>query len=151
MGKRREKKNIQVDKRYSILNLHNYSWFPWKYPSHWWANIKYWVRTLRYGRQRIRYGFSEQDLWDLDSYLSELIASALHNFTNNLHSAPYQYYHQDTDDVDGWVAKVQEVAAKWDDLACARVNPYDHPKGYQEKTKKEAFDALSEIYFDLWD
>lgn len=154
MGK---KTKIKVNEAYSMLNLTDNYYCPWRRITNWPRNIKLFFRAMRWRRQRAHYGFSESDLWNLDNYLSEMIATALHNFTNDLHSIPSRLYkgvHCEKDENDrfeAWKRTVEEVAKKWDALAEARSNPFDNLMGSQERMKQEAFDALSKIYFDLWD
>ena len=151
-------KKFEADPKYLMLNLYKPPYAPWRYPSNWFRNIRLFFRGFRWRRQRARYGFCEADLWDLHSFLSELIATALHNFPKDLNSMPTRYYrHDDTienaqevedEGLKKWKEDVEEVAKKWD-----AINESDSwtEDWVLDKLLKEGLDSLREIYFNLWD
>lgn len=51
--------------------------------------IKWWFRRAKYARQRARWGFSEYDVWNLNTYLAELLKDMFTFWAKHQHSHPY--------------------------------------------------------------
>ena len=68
------------------------------------ARIKWWFKRAKYARQRARWGFSEYDVWDMDTYLAELIGNMTKYLSEHTHSHPY-----DIDDK-GWRDILQTIS-----------------------------------------
>ena len=80
---------------------------PMRYPSNWLKNIKWFFKSFKYAAQRARRGYADCDLWDLDSYLTGLIAQALEDFAENMNGYPIEYEKYNTED------KPDAGAAEW--------------------------------------
>lgn len=59
------------------------------------ARIKWWFKRAKYARQRARWGFSEYDVWDLDTYLAELIGNMTAYLAEHNMSHPYEISDED--------------------------------------------------------
>ena len=70
------------------LNVFNTQWCPWKYPSNWPRNIRLFFRQFKWAYQRITRGFCDFDVWDMDIYLSQLIADEVKHLADTTHSYP---------------------------------------------------------------
>lgn len=70
------------------LNVFNTHWSPWKYPSNWARNIRVFFRQFKWAYQRATRGFCDYDYWDLDIYLSELMAQSIKELAEKTHSYP---------------------------------------------------------------
>lgn len=53
------------------------------------ARIKWWFTRRKCARQRARWGFSEYDVWDLDTYLAELIGNMTEYLAEHNMSHPW--------------------------------------------------------------
>lgn len=120
-------------------------------------------------KQRENFGFCCGDVWNMDTYLLELIPSMLRELAATTHSTPLlpevltipegqtptieDYY-------DGYVAKLKEIASQFEAVLARvediRMENHDIKKAaaYCKKTQtmlNKAFKELSSIFFDLWD
>ena len=59
------------------------------------ARVKWWFRRAKYARQRARWGFSEYDVWDMDTYLAELIGNMAEYLSEHTNSYPYDMDEKD--------------------------------------------------------
>lgn len=73
----------------------------WQNPSFpfraWYYYIPWFFRTLKFCIQRARRGFSDYDVWNLDSYLAILIKESLVHLADTAHGYP-----NNTDDMESW-------------------------------------------------
>lgn len=53
------------------------------------ARIKWWFKRAKYARQRARWGFSEYDVWDMDTYLAELIGNMTEYLSKRSQTHPW--------------------------------------------------------------
>lgn len=70
------------------LNVFNTFYSPWRYPSNWIRNMRTFFRQFKWAYQRITRGYCDFDYWDLDSYLSRLMADSIEALANNGHGYP---------------------------------------------------------------
>lgn len=63
-----------------------------------WKRIKWWFRRAKYARQRARWGFSEYDVWDMDTYLAELIGDMTAYLADHNMSHPYDATNEEWQD-----------------------------------------------------
>ena len=70
------------------LNVFNTQWCPWKYPSNWIRNARLFFRQFKWAYQRMTRGFCDFDTWDLDNYLSQLLADSIRHLANTTHGYP---------------------------------------------------------------
>lgn len=106
----------------------------------------------KWKKQRIIRGFSDYDWWDLDSFITNLLANSLEHYANNTigwddtAAASSKEYKER---ILNLAKKFQEMA-EWDDN-------HEDIKDYQENWKnlqaltKEAFSELAEVFWGLWD
>lgn len=70
------------------LNVFNTRWSSWKYPSNWTRNMRAFFRQFKWAYQRVTRGFCDYDYWDLDTYLSELLAQSLKKLADDGNGYP---------------------------------------------------------------
>ena len=70
------------------LNVFKTCWSPWKYPSNWIRNARVFFRQFKWAYQRVTRGFCDYDYWDLDTYLSELLAQSIKMLADKTHGYP---------------------------------------------------------------
>ena len=141
---------IDVNKDYSMLNINKFGYHPW-YPQNWFHNIRQFFWHFKLRRQRAKYGFCEADLWDMDSYLTELIITMLQNFPKKIHGAPHQYFDYTNDSVQPWVDKIKEVQTQWEIMDHCIDESIVLSENDFIQARDDAFNALKEIFFYLWD
>ena len=90
------------------LNVLTYGFLPWRL-CNLWHNFRQIWRNLRYILQRAIKGYCDQDLWDLDSFYSQLFVDSLEDFTKNLHSAPTEFYDFEHDSCQPWIDYIKEM------------------------------------------
>lgn len=63
----------------------------------WWRRVRYWTRPrrlrdlrreIRWGIQRWRRGFSDRDVWNLDSYVARVVSGGVRQLITELHGWP---------------------------------------------------------------
>lgn len=81
----------------------------WQNPSFpfraWYYYIPWFFRTLKFCIQRARRGFSDYDVWNLDSYLAILIKESLIHLADTAHGYP-----NNTDDMESWQSTLIDTA-----------------------------------------
>lgn len=145
-----------------------------------WRRLKYKVkRVTKFPYQRVRYGFSDQDLYNFDKYLAQVLSQALpklkdaHGYPADMETsedwnevldkmtegfARYheEYEHPDTEEMRAWDKLLEE----WFDRE--GVAPWPRlPESYREGSRKfdeeqeralnESLDLLKEYFRNLWD
>lgn len=89
----------------------------WKNPSFpfraWYYYIPWFFRTLKFCIQRARRGFSDYDVWNLDSYLAILIKESLVHLANTAHGHP-----NNTDDMESWKRTLIDTAEYFHKYFC---------------------------------
>lgn len=110
------------------LNVFNTYWSPWKYPSNWFRNAKTFFRQIKWAYQRITRGFCDCDYWDLDTYLSELLAQSLKKLADDGNGYPGT---EEFPTYESW----QEYLYKIIDLLRFSLNE-DMPNEYEEAWMK---------------
>jgi len=73
-------------------------------------------RRIKYFIQRGRRGYSDEDLWDFDSYLSSMIAPALRHLAKKSFGCPSDLYDKDkkNDECHRWKEILEEMAQGFD-------------------------------------
>lgn len=70
------------------LNVFNNYVCPWKYIKNWGTNIGTFFRSFKWAYQRATRGFADKDVWNLDTYLTELIADSVEQLADIQHGWP---------------------------------------------------------------
>lgn len=84
----------------SELNVFKNGYHNWKCPIY---NIKQFFRNCKYAWQRATKGYSDWDIWDLDTYYSDLISNSMLQFADEINSRMTY---------DEWVEKIRSIAHK---------------------------------------
>jgi len=103
-------------------------------------------RKIKKFIQRGKRGWSDEDTWDFDNYLSEVISGGCKHLANNLNSYPNGLTEKKwkeillsiSDNIMG-TEKADGMNIKYDDYK------------ELEKRQKEALKLLTKYYLDLWD
>lgn len=82
---------------------------PWRYPSNWIKNIKSFLYNFKYAYQRIIRGYSDYDIWDLDSYFTNTISNAMEDFVE-LNKSGLSGYPAHLNNCDEWHKKILAAA-----------------------------------------
>lgn len=89
----------------------------WENPSYpfraWHRYIPWFFRTLKFSWQRAVRGFSDYDVWDLDSYLAILIEESLTHLANTAHGCP-----DAADNMESWQNVLKNTAKYFHKYAC---------------------------------
>ena len=88
------------------LNVFTYGY---NAPRHIFANIKQFFHNVRFAWQRATRGYCDFDLFDLDSFYSQLFVDSLEDFTKNLHGAPMEFYDFEHDSCQPWSDYIKEM------------------------------------------
>ena len=70
------------------LNVFNTHYSPLKYPSNWIRNARVFFRQFKWAYQRVTRGFCDFDVWDFDTYLSQMMADGIEHLAKTSHSYP---------------------------------------------------------------
>jgi len=74
-------------------------------------NIHYWVRChFKYPYQRIKYGFADNDVWGLNSYLTDVIIGSVTKLRSNPMGHPCQF-----NSLQEWQTELDEIIKAFDD------------------------------------
>jgi len=148
------------------LNVLTYSYSPWRYPSNWCSNLKQFFRNIKYAHQRITQGYCDQDVWNLDSYYSELFYKTLKELANTTHGYPGYGEFADTETESGydkWVNYLNEMAEhfintqEWRedtpmnierDKAWEEMNKYITKWSFEKEHPDDKYSRLVEEYSD---
>lgn len=113
---------------------------------------RYLKRTFRpivTAYQRMRYGIADEDIWDLNVYLAEIILRGLKGFKRQKGGHPWSY------DLDG-VELTKEKWAEYVDAMIFSFKYYSEPWEYNYKTTEEfekvhfGLKVFAEYYGALW-
>ena len=91
------------------LNVFNTHWCPWKYPSNWIKNSRLFFRQFKWAYQRVTRGFCDFDVWDLDTYLSQLLSQSIEHLAKTSHSYPGT---EEFPTYESWEAYLMEIVNK---------------------------------------
>lgn len=109
------------------------------------------LRDGKAATQRMQRGFSDEDCWSFDIYLSKVIAGGVKVMRENLHGCPPELCDPDGDVDKGcerWAAILDEIALGFDGYTDAngeRLEDSDSPEF------ERAFDLLRKWWPHLWD
>lgn len=97
-------------------------------------------RRIKHSYQKIRYGFSNRELWSLDSSISAFILPRLKRFREITCGYP-----PDFNSLDEWKSALDKMIVAFE-LAH---EPWNIEKEYQDKVS-EGLDLFRKYYFSLW-
>lgn len=144
------------------------------------GRIKWWFRRRKFIRQRARQGYCDSDLWDMDSYLAEVIGAMARDLAHRHCSHPADMTEEEWESILYWISEkfrqynVERPCPSYEAFNKARIVSVNSPDNsvsieypdhlykawreeemanYEAKMKdlKEGFDSLYEIYPNLWD
>lgn len=114
------------------------------------AKIRHFFKCIKWSRQRIRRGYADCDVWDMYSYLQNLLPDMLQNLKTNRHGSP-GYLGTNYTNADGILVN-DDCHAEWDKIlarmiflwresnedTCQKKNPYEeeHMKNFEEFNEK---------------
>ena len=70
----------------NVFSTDGYS--PWRRLSNWPANFRGFFRQFKWAYQRVTRGFSDYDYWDLDTYLTQMLADSIEQLAIHTHGYP---------------------------------------------------------------
>lgn len=157
------------------LNAFNTTYWNWYSPK----NIKIFFRNIKFAYQRVVRGYSDWDVWDLNTTLLIYLPETLRYLANNTHSYPMEMTEEE------WKQKLNQIADGFEhadeannyykneywDLYLKELNQKPGARDIEafERYKKlrvekdkinaqlrqadfeEAWAQLGSIFFDLWD
>ena len=162
------------------MNVFKYGWMSWKYPLNWWGNIKLFFRQFKWAWQRATRGFADCDIWNLDNSILNYLSGTLKQLSETAAGWPGNEQFPKYEDWTSFLKEMSEkfvaanenneyyptpMADKWLDWArehsdyCPDDNPYvqDMIQEEQENELKrerdfaEAWSAIGEVFWQLWD
>ena len=117
-------------------------------------NIKYYCRCLKYAWQRATRGYSDLDLWNLDTFYLNLFTNSLIDFKENLHGAPSEFFDEEAENqIQKWEEYLEEMIQHFNN---AKID-FNGPDGegrsleFLEPELKKGLDMMSKVFYDLWD
>ena len=139
-----KKKNKNHPERTTAASVWS-DYFPWKYPSCWFKNIKRWFHNCRMAWQRARYGWCEDDVWDVHSYLLTIVPQMVRYSAARSIGIPDEIYEQYAEVCDTYAECDEQAAAAWDAILDTIATKLEHaaaPEKYLINEYQEAFDEL---------
>ena len=119
-------------------------------------------RKQKMKKQRANLGFCSGDLWDMDSYLLELLPAMLREFAATTHTYPVELLNLPEgqtptcdDYYNAYIAKINSIADQFE-AVLSRMEETNvvMDEKYTKKTQtmlNKAFKELASIFFALWD
>lgn len=161
------------------MNVFKYGWLPWRYPSNWWSNIKLFFRQFKWAWQRAIRGFADCDIWSLDCSILNYLSGTLKQLSETAAGWSGDWRFPEYEDWTSFLKEMSEKFAaanecneyyqtpmadqwwKWAETHpnCPDSNPYvqDMLQEMQENGLKrerdfaEAWSAIGEVFWNLWD
>lgn len=111
------------------------------------------INQIRRFIERGRKGYTREEMWSFDNWLSDLIARGLKEFKENTHTYP-----NDIDDWEEWMRVLDEMIECFEEQGREiEMNTVDFIEQWnkRKKNKKQklsrGMELLERYYFDLWD
>jgi len=132
-------------------------WYHFHHPI---ESIGGYFRQIKWFFKRGLYGFADGDTWDLDSYISSWMPTALRQLAKNTHSYPCSFIGKDSNkDFKKWQKTLDKMATgfeindKCDDLIMSGIPTKEYIKKSKimYKKEKECLELFIKYYHDLWD
>lgn len=149
------------------MNILKFGIFSHK-PRWWLHNVKQFFKNIKYAWQRIIRGFSDPDWWELDSYISRVIAGGLGELNKMRNGFPPELdlqFGENNGDKE-WSRILSEIVSnirKYEDIQfnCSRalngLSKEEIPNWYKEKQKEaesawnNAFELIKKWHQYFWD
>ena len=121
-----------------------------------WDDIEYYLYYKpKYFIQRGKRGYSDRDIWNMDSYLSKLLPDMLEHLANISNSYPIEISSKEwTKMLKKWAKDIRKASskpkypAKFTDKALEKLRK-DHDE--KQALIENTFTEIGEYYFNLWD
>lgn len=130
----------------NVMKCGIYSWAP----RFWFRNLKQLIRNCKFAYQRVTRGYADCDIWDFDSYLSELIINGSKHLADTTHSYPVKLANDEViNDYQKWQEYLYKMASHFE-----KVNELEWEFANYEEIEKEfteGMNMLKNSYFSLWD
>ena len=104
--------------------------------------IKQLFKNLKWAWQRINRGYSDLDIWDLDSWLIRLLPQAIRTLESKLSGHPYDMTEEE------WQAYLLEMAGHFENYYVEWENPIDLPSFSIEELFKKDGEVLHRLSID---
>ena len=95
------------------LNVFTYGYYSWRYPKNWFSNIKNFFRSIIRAWQRATQGYCGWDVWDLDTYYTELMRDTLIHLAENHFGHPQEFEHEERQEPDGSYTVLKDSWKDW--------------------------------------
>ncbi|MBO4894547.1 MAG: hypothetical protein J5562_06510 [Clostridia bacterium] len=108
------------------------------------SNIKSFLSAFRFARQRITQGFADCDVWEMNTYITSVVAGMLKTLaeTDNGYSPEFSSYEE-------WINELERVSALASVLS---EKTFDGAFDDEIREEKEAvFDFIKNHFTELWD
>ena len=118
-----------------------------------WEDICYRFRCIFvYPFQRMKRGYSDKDLWNLDYYLGNLIASSLEDFKKQTYGVPMDFDNsEDWDKVlDDMIFAFKRSTLDFFDLEEAEKDLSDEEVQENNQRQEKGFEYFNLYFSDLW-
>ena len=88
------------------------------------------LKKIKYGFQRYKRGYSDEDIWDFDSYLCDILIPVLRTFSKKNMGCPSEFWDTEAknDECHKWQETLEEMAQGFD-----AVIELDRPRWMLEK------------------
>lgn len=161
------------------MNVFKYGWMSWRHPINWWENIKLFFRQFKWAWQRATRGFADWDIWNLDSSILNYLSGTLKQLSEIACGWPGNKQFPKYEDWTSFLKEMSEkfaaadesndyystpIADKWwkwmeEHKGSLEENPYKELmfEEYNENDLKrerdfaEAWSAIGEVFWQLWD
>ena len=141
-------KNNKVGKKYTrpAMKFYREGWNPVNY-------IAQFFRSVKYIYQRARYGYCDNDVFNMDQYLSALIGDMLNELAEITYGYPVlvkngEIVDQGEEGLDNWKESLRKLAIHFYNT----LGDYDSEPRIKSKEAFEEYEkCLGENYFDFWD
>lgn len=160
------------------MNVFKSGWSTWRRPL---KKISLFFRRIKWAWQRITKGYCDYDVWDIDYYLSNLLWHILEDFSNTTNTFPNRFETYEnwikyikevsnnfrltledeyptpcldnwSDNLpEGWPNVDDELDSAGQERAAAMREESKNIWQSRINNKNSGLEALSEVWFDLWD
>lgn len=139
-----KKKNKTHPERTTAASVWS-DYFPWKYPSCWWRNVKRWFHNCRMAWQRARYGWCEDDVWDVHSHLLTIVPQMVRYSAARSRGVPSEIYEQCAEVCDTYAECDEMAATAWKAILDTIATKLEHAAAPEKYLVNEYQDAFDEV------
>lgn len=133
-------------------------------PRFWLRNLRQLCRNLKFAYQRVTRGYSDLDVWNLDDFLTQVIADGTRQLSETANGISNYHYDASKEDegYGDWVAYLKEMSTHFQNSIDDVENPYEFndKRWYDQEIKNAKFqddefqkgwEMLHKVYHELWD